>query len=208
MRKLNFKKNIIFDLDGVLIDSLANMKISWKITNNKYDLNIPFKEYQKYIGLPFREILKKLGINSFFFNLIEKEYNRQSKKNLKNIKFYPNVLNTLGYLQKKNYFIGVLTSKNKLRTNLILKKLKFNFKIIQTPQKHYKGKPYPDLLIKIIKEKKLKKKECIYIGDAVYDLLMCNRAKVDFIFAKYGYQIGMKNYKYKINNFKEIKKIL
>ena len=40
MRKLNFKKNIIFDLDGVLIDSLANMKISWKITNNKYDLNM------------------------------------------------------------------------------------------------------------------------------------------------------------------------
>lgn len=208
MRKLNFKKNIIFDLDGVLIDSLANMQISWKITNNKYNLNIPFKEYKKYIGLPFREILKKLGINSFFFNLIEKEYNRQSRKNLKNIKFYPNVLNTLGYLQKKNYFIGVLTSKNKLRTNLILKKLKFNFKIIQSPQKKYKGKPHPDLLIKIIKEKKLKKKECIYIGDAVYDLLMCNRAKVDFIFAKYGYQIGMKNYKYKINNFKEIKKIL
>ena len=208
MRKLDFKKNIIFDLDGVIIDSLSNMKISWEKTSKKYNLNIPFKEYRKYIGLPFREILKKLDINFTFFNLIEKEYNYQSKKNLKKIKFYPNVLNTLRYLRKKNYFIGILTSKNKLRTNLILKKLKFNFEVIQSPQKNYRGKPYSDLLTKIIKENKLKKKECIYIGDAIYDLLMCNKAKIDFIFAKYGYQIGIKNYKYEINNFKQIKKIL
>ena len=47
----------------------------------------------------------------------------------------------------------------------------------------------------------------MYIGDTIYDQRMCQKAKVDFIFAEYGYKIEIKNYKYKINKFKDIKKI-
>ena len=104
--------------------------------------------------------------------------------------------------------MGILTSKDKVRTNTILKMLDIKFNVIQCPQKNYKGKPNSDLIKKIIKDKKLKKNECIYIGDTIYDLMMCRAAKVDFLFAKYGYKIGIKNYKYKINKFSDIQKIL
>ena len=52
------KKILIFDLDGVLINSISNMKISWNSTSKKFDLNINFEEYKKNIGLPFKKILK------------------------------------------------------------------------------------------------------------------------------------------------------
>ena len=58
-----------------------------------------------------------------------------------------------------------------------------------------------------IKSKKLKRKECVYIGDTAYDLQMCKKGKIDFLFAKYGYKIGIKNYKNKISKFSDIKKI-
>ena len=61
-KKFSNKKNIIFDLDGVLIDSLENMKTSWNATNKKYKLNISFKKYYDCIGKPFIEILKSLGV--------------------------------------------------------------------------------------------------------------------------------------------------
>ena len=49
-------------LDGVLIDSLENMKSSWNLTNEKYNLNISFNRYYDFIGKPFKEILQSLGV--------------------------------------------------------------------------------------------------------------------------------------------------
>ena len=206
-KKFSNKKNIIFDLDGVLIDSLENMKTSWNATNKKYKLNISFKKYYDCIGKPFIEILKSLGVEKKKINLVEKEFQSKSLENIKKIRPYPNVKKVLKYLKKKRYFIGVLTSKDKFRTKKILKILDIKFDIIQCPEEKYKGKPYPDLINKVLKNKNLNKNECVYIGDAIYDRTMCQKAKVDFIFAKYGYKIGMKNYKYKINKFSDIKKI-
>ena len=208
MQKPSYKKNIIFDLDGVLLDSLPNMKLSWNSVNKKFNLNITFDQYVNHIGKPFKEILKSLNIENKKFSLIEKHYKNKSYQNLKKVKFYPHVLNTLKYLKRKNYFLGVLTSKDKFRTNIVLKRLKLKFDIIQCPHKNYNGKPHPDLMNKIVKVKKLNKKECIYIGDTIYDLMMCKAAKIDFLFAKYGYKIGIKNYKFKIDKFVDIKKIL
>lgn len=206
-KKLTNKKNIIFDLDGVLIDSLENMESSWNFTNEKFNLDISFDKYCKYIGKPFKEILKSLGVQKIFFDLVEKEFRKRSFVNLDKIKFYPNVYGVLRYLKKKNYFLGILTSKDKLRTKMILKKLNIKFDIIQCPQTKYKGKPHPDLIKKVIKKHNLKNLESVYIGDTIYDRMMCQKAKVDFIFAEYGYKIGIKDYKYKIKKFLDIKKI-
>ena len=56
------KKIIIFDLDGVIIDSKNNMKISWETCCKKNNMNITFLSYFKFIGLPFKKILILLNI--------------------------------------------------------------------------------------------------------------------------------------------------
>ena len=56
-------KLIIFDLDGVLIDSIENMRISLNQTAKSLNLNLNFKEYKKFLGLPFEKIMNKMGIN-------------------------------------------------------------------------------------------------------------------------------------------------
>ena len=85
--------------------------------------------------------------------------------------------------------------------------LKIKFDKIQCPEKNYKGKPHPDLLIKLIKNLKIKKKNAVYIGDTKYDLLASRSAGIDFILAKYGFKIGLKKYKFNINKFEKLKKI-
>ena len=62
---MNNVKLIIFDLDGVLINSLNNMKYALKNTNKKLGLKLEFNKYRKYIGLPFTQILFKLKINIY-----------------------------------------------------------------------------------------------------------------------------------------------
>ena len=57
------KKNlIIFDLDGVLIDSIENMKLALKMTSLSVNIKLDFKLYKKYLGLPFEIIMSKMGI--------------------------------------------------------------------------------------------------------------------------------------------------
>ena len=45
------------------------------------------------------------------------------------------------------------------------------------------------------------------IGDTEYDLLMSKSAKVDFIFAEYGFKVGIKKYRFRIKKFEMLKKI-
>ena len=67
------KKLIIFDLDGVLIDSINNMKYAWEKSCKQSKLNIDFNKYKKFIGLPFEEILKKLKIPKIKHEVIKKK---------------------------------------------------------------------------------------------------------------------------------------
>ena len=55
-------KVIIFDLDGVLINSISNMKFALHSTAKKMKVKLNFELYRKYIGLPFEDIMKKMKI--------------------------------------------------------------------------------------------------------------------------------------------------
>ena len=76
---------VVFDLDGVLLNSEKNMKISWNLVNRKYDLKISFNNYFKNIGIPFFHILKKLKIKKktkSFYQKIKFTFDSTSKKTL------------------------------------------------------------------------------------------------------------------------------
>ena len=112
------KKNkilVIFDLDGVLVDSLKLMKISWKEVQKKLDIKKPFSMYQKFIGLPFNSILKNMGIRGKFEDIYE-IYNQTSIKKEKLLKLYSGVNFVLFKLKKKGYKTALVTSKNFSRT--------------------------------------------------------------------------------------------
>ena len=67
MKKQNINC-ILFDFDGVLIDSLPTMEIAWKSVQNKFGILNTFLDYRKHIGLPFKEILSHI-----FMSLKKKE---------------------------------------------------------------------------------------------------------------------------------------
>lgn len=205
------KKNIslvLFDLDGVLINSKSNMKFSWNKVKKKFKLEQNFDEYFKFIGLPFENILAKINITKNVAN-IEKEYKKNSILYFNKIKLYKNVKNTLMSLKNKNIKIGIVTSKDKSRTIRIIKKLKVNFfNIVVSPQKKLRGKPFPDQINQAIKRLNVKKIETIYVGDMFVDYLSAKNAKIDFVFADYGYGKNHNLYKKKLLNISDLKKIV
>ena len=89
-----------------------------------------------------------------------------------------------------------------------IKKLKIKVDFVQCPETNLRGKPYPDLFNKIIKEKNFKRSNCFYVGDTIFDLVATKRAKINFVLANYGYKIGIKKSKVSINRISQIKKII
>jgi phosphoglycolate phosphatase len=207
MAKKILSKIIIFDLDGVLINSKQNMISSWSLVKKKFNIKKSFKEYFIHLGLPFQKILEKLNIVNNK-KKIEYLYKKNSLKNINKIKLYPGVKKVLKFLHKKNYILGIVTSKDHERTNKILKNHKiFNFfTFISCPTKSIRGKPYPDQILKNISLFNIKKNNIFYVGDTQVDSTAANLAKIKFIFAKYGY--GKVKTKIKINSFLEILKIV
>ena len=201
-------KLVIFDVDGVLIDSKKNMQLSWEKLCKKNKINVKFEKYFQNIGISFDKILNRLKIFEKQ-KYLERNYFLNSKKFLSKIKPYNRTNSVLNYLQKK-YILSIITSKNKKNTKIFLKKFfpKIQFSLICTPTNKLRSKPYPDLFNYTFKRLKISRKNSIFIGDTFHDLKASKNAKTNFILAKYGYNNNKINFKKSINNINELKKYL
>ena len=202
-------KLIIFDLDGVLINSLPNMIYSWNAVRKKFKIKKSFLEYYKFIGLDFFEILINLNLKKKNFTQIKKTYSRSSIKAFNKIKLYPNVKKTLLKLNKLAD-LAILTSKDAARTKKILNKLlpEIKFKTVQSPVKGFRPKPFPDLMFKTIAKNNVFLNEVVFVGDSKYDLEMAKNSKVKFIYANYGYSKLKKKNLNSINSLSSIFKFI
>ena len=104
--------------------------------------------------------------------------------------------------------MGIVTSKDRSRTLKILNKFKIDIKNVVTPSKKLRGKPYPDQLKMAIRKSKSRNKNTIYVGDMIVDFKSAQNARVKFVYASYGYGKFKKKYKFKINKFSELIKII
>ena len=199
-------KLLIFDLDGVLINSKPNMRKSLKMTSKKLNLSLSFQEYEKHIGLPFKKILINMKIKKDF-DKIKKNYEFFSTQNLKNIKIDKKKVLILKSLYKECN-LAVFTSKSRIRSKIILNRYNFIDYLI-TADDVKNGKPHPEGLLKIIKKFKKNRKKVLFIGDSIYDYKASKLAKIQYLHASWGYQKNTFSKKIRIlKNLNELKGII
>ncbi len=190
---------ILFDMDGVLVDSLHSW---WKSLNealkNYGEGEITRKEFiEKYWGNELQENLKTLGVNKkvgVFCNNIYKNY-------LDEIKLFRGTKKTLKKLDP--YPKAIITNTPRECAIQILKKFKIKkfFKVIITSDQIENGKPAPDMIYKACEKLRVKPKKVILIGDTKNDIKAADAAGCKTI------GINVEG-DYKINKITELTKIL
>ena len=182
----NTIKSVVFDLDGVLIDSRLTMETSWKLVQEKYSIAQPFSKYFKHIGKPFIEILKAIGIHDNHLS-IKKDYFRYTQENSGLIKPYNHSQDIFNILKSKNIITGIITSKERKNTLAICSKYGFSPDEIITPNDVKKGKPCIDQGQEYLKRTGLNSQDVLYVGDMEYDYIFAKNTDFHFVFANYGY---------------------
>ena len=180
------KKAILFDLDGVLLDSRPNMEFAWKEVQNHFGVTVDFEDYFKNIGRPFRDILSILDLQDRA-DEIEFIYSQSSKDNFGLATFYPCVVESLKKIEKYGIKLGIVTSKDQERTKIILNRLPVKFSSVQSPSSSFRGKPAPDQLLAAMAELNVDPTDSLYVGDAEVDAMAAWRAGIDYCHAKWGY---------------------
>jgi len=186
-------KNLIFDLDGTLLDTLPAITKAANLTLKHFKKNyqLPTKEVVNYIGYGTYYLLKNCFRDDLKddFDEVYKYYVSKQVLTHKIAKPYPYLKSSLISLKKKGYKLFVATNKpNEVANSSLLRVYGKTFFIdIEAQKKDTPKKPDPYVVNQIISRNKLNRKECIYIGDHECDIKTAINAKIPCIILQYGY---------------------
>ncbi len=177
-------KGIIFDLDGTLIDSYGPIYESFNYAMRK--LNLPEYSYEavlKTIGLPIEDVMSGIkGIEDIDSAIMLFRENYE-KIYLDKTVLLKDVKETLSRLYNEGYTMAVSTNKRGESARNLMKKLGISeyLKYVIGIGDGLKGKPYPDTVVRIIKELNLEREQTVYVGDSTIDIETARNAGIDVI---------------------------
>lgn len=182
---MEIKPAVIFDLDGVLVDTVDAHYLGWSIVARK--LGIPFtrEDNEKFRGIPRKKVIFKL-INQTNIELDEdqinhlmdlkvkfyREYIRKNAEKIQ-IKGVKSLLNTL----KNNGFpLGLASASKNAYFLLKIADLESYFDIISDGHFPGKPKPEPGQLLFIASRLNRDPQNCIVVEDSIAGLQAAKRA--------------------------------
>lgn len=202
------KSWVIFDVDGVLLNSLDNMVDAWSKVCDKYNLSIPFESYKKHIWKPFEVIMLELWL-SHLLPEIKNDYFSFSVWSEIRPRLYHGTLDVLEYLSNNWIKTWIITSKAKESLDKILDEhnIRWYFNSILTPPvwNHSLWKPNPFLALEFLDETWLSKDDVVYIWDMESDREFAYNSWIDYIHHSgwYGWELS-NSIVIHINNIKEL----
>ena len=206
---MNMIKGLIFDLDGVLVDT---KKIHFDALNKALKSvkakEISFKDHLNiYDGLPTNNKLsilnKKKNLDIKLNSIVAKLKQEHTSKLLnKKIKFNSKIYNAFSKLSK-NYKISLATNAVKKTLNTCIKKLKIKKFIFQSYSNEdvINNKPHPEVYLKCLVNMGLKPSETLIFEDSHHGVMAAQDSGCLLYTVKNISDINYKNIKNKINDF-------
>jgi len=189
--RVNDKKSIIFDMDGTLLDSSYALTCSINYVRETMGLKSLEKEtLEYYINKPDIDMpMIFYGTKDYLdeHRAMFKEHYLQNA-NL-HVKPYEGAYELLEFLKSKDIMMSIATNASDIFALNMLEfaKMKKYFSFIIGANNVKKSKPNSDMIDLICDKSGISKKHTVMVGDSIKDELAAQNAKVDFIFADWGY---------------------
>jgi len=204
-------KNIIFDFDGVIIDS-HDVQIKALTESFKAICGEGVPSYDNFFmlsGDSLKNIFTQLGLPLEMIPV----YQKISRENIGLIKIHEGMLELLKKLNEVGYFCALCTGKDRSRTIEILKHFNIEqyFKIVVCSDDVTNPKPHPESLFLIMEKLGASPEDTVMVGDGINDILAAKNANIASIAVTWG-DVGKKELKecganYLIDSFDDLNKI-
>jgi len=180
---------IIFDVDGTLIDSIDDIKLSADTALLKYGFHGKPKDfYMNLMGESFESFFKKVlpeNIEQKDLNAVMSEFKEIHGKSVP----YTGISEVVSEMKKRGHIIAVLSNKLQNAAEEYANRFfEGKFSLIAGNSDKYGPKPNPDGIYYIMDKLDFtNKKDVVYIGDTATDALTAKNADVGFAAALWGY---------------------
>jgi len=187
-------KNLIFDLDGTLIEPKTGITRAIVYALKHYGIEIPESDYDSltpFIGPPLTDSFTRY----FGFDhakareAVEKYREYYSVTGLFECSIYPGIPNLLMQLQQAGVPVYLATSKPQIFAETLLKHLKLDhfFTLIAGSTLDHTRDQKSQVLEWLLSQEHLKPETCLMIGDRHYDVEGARTCGIDTIAVGYGY---------------------
>lgn len=188
MIKISDYKAVIFDMDGVLIDSEPLWKIAMEDVFHSVGCNLTRKDFQKTVGLRIDEVIE------FWYQEVGWEKYSAKEVELKIVEsmitlIHENgepllgVIETLAFLRKNNVKIGLATSSYSVLIDAVLNTLKIRgqFDFVHSAENEIYGKPHPAVYLTVADKLKVHPTQCLVIEDSLNGVISGKAARMHVV---------------------------
>lgn len=177
---------VVFDLDGVLVDSFAVMRKAFTAAYAEVvgPGPAPFEEYNKHLGRYFPDIMRIMGLPL----AMEEPFVRESYRLAHEVTVFPGVAELLTGLRERGLRLAVATGKSGPRARSLLDQLGLLplFDHVIGSDEVARPKPAPDIVLRALDLLDVPAGSAMMIGDAVTDLMSARGAGVLAVAALWG----------------------
>lgn len=187
-------KCCIFDLDGTLIDSLADLSIgmNYALEKNKYPVHV--KElYRNFVGDGVKMLVKRALPDDASQDIQKKvlaDYSEYySEHYLDFTRPYTGINEMLADLKTMGIICCVLSNKPDAFTQRLINELFRNtFDLVIGQSDTFPNKPHPAALKHILEKLNVKEEESLFIGDSNTDILTGKNAGLSTVGVTWGFR--------------------
>lgn len=178
-------KAVLFDLDGTLVNSLADLACSTNFALEKFGYDTHEVECFKYFvgdGMPklIERALPEGKRDEKTINQVLTVFMEHYKAHYcDNTVAYDGILETINSILSKGLKIAVVSNKIQNMAETVTNKIFGDkFSIVCGKREGYPAKPDPTLTLEVIKQLGVKPQECLFIGDSGMDMAVAKNANV------------------------------
>ncbi len=162
---------IIFDVDGVLVDSVELHFSAWKQTFANQGIRLTYTDYLKKInGLPrdqaIKNVLPHLSVDKQSEIARQKQLLFLQTLNSSQLSPKPGVISFIKKLKKLNYRLAASSSSRNARLLLNLAKISPHLDLIITGDEIKHPKPHPETFVLASKRLGINPTSCVVVEDA------------------------------------------
>jgi beta-phosphoglucomutase len=209
---MNKKKSIIFDLDGVIVDTAKFHFYTWRNLAKKLDIDFDKKDNEQLKGVSRIESLKKIlqwggkSISDEQFNQLMHDKNEAYLSYVDQMTaddILPGVMPILNFLKRQNVKMALGSASKNAKRILANVELDNFFDGIVDGLTVIKAKPDPEVFLKGAELLNVEPKHCLVFEDSIAGIEAANRANMLSI--GIGNQQTLAQAKYCFNDFTEIR---